>query len=117
MKSTIFLSLESINWIKFALTLFALRAFRNNLAKILFVLIASDPPFKITAFPDLKHKLATSEVTLGLLSYITPITPIGIETLLIFNPFGLLHFSKILSIGSFSLIIFFIELFILSNFF
>ena len=56
--------------------------------------MASEPPFKITAFPDLKHKLATSDVTLGLLSYITPITPIGIDTLLIFNPFGLFHFLK-----------------------
>ena len=65
-----------------------MRAFRNNLAKILLVFIASEPPFKITAFPDLKHKLATSEVTLGLLSYITPITPIGIDTLLILNLLG-----------------------------
>ena len=93
-----------------------MRAFLNNLAKILLVFIASEPPFKIKAFPDLKHKLATSEVTLGLLSYITPITPIGMDTLLIFNPLGLLHFSRVLSIGSFSLIILFIELFILSNF-
>jgi hypothetical protein len=53
---------------KFSLTLFSLRAFLNNLAKILLVFIASEPPFKITAFPDLKHKLATSDVTLGLLS-------------------------------------------------
>jgi hypothetical protein len=45
-------------------------------------------PFRITALPDLKHKLATSDVTLGLLSKITPITPIGIVTLLIFNPLG-----------------------------
>ena len=90
-------------------------AFRNNLAKILLVFIASDPPFKITAFPDLKHKLATSEVTLGLLSYITPITPIGIDTLLIFKPLGLLHFSRVLSTGSFNLVILFIEFFILSN--
>ena len=58
---------------------------------------ASDPPLRITAFPDLKHKLATSEVTLGLLSYITAITPIGIDTLLIINPFGCFHLSKELS--------------------
>ena len=44
------------------------KAFRNNFAKILLVFIASDPPFKITAFPDLKHRAATSDVTLGLLS-------------------------------------------------
>ena len=50
----------------------------NNFANILFVFMASDPPFRITALPDLKHRLATSDVTLGLLSKITPITPIGI---------------------------------------
>ena len=93
-----------------------MRTFLNNLAKILLVFIASDPPFKITAFPDLKHKLATSEVTLGLLSYITPMTPIGIDTLLIFNPLGLLHFARVLSTGSLSLIILLIESFISSNF-
>ena len=53
--------------------------------------------------PDLKHKLETSEVTLGLLSYIAAITPIGIVTLLIFSPFGLFHSLKVISIGSFSL--------------
>ena len=31
-------------------------------------------------FPDLRHRAATSAVTFGLLSYITAITPIGIET-------------------------------------
>ena len=77
--------------------------------------IASEPPFKITAFPDLKHKLATSEVTFGLLSYITPITPIGIDTLLIVNPLDLFHFSRILSIGSFSFMILLIESFISHN--
>ena len=64
--------------------------------------IASDPPFKITALPDLKHRPATSDVTLGLLSKITPITPIGIVTLFIFNPFGLLHFLRVTFTGSFS---------------
>ena len=77
--------------------------------------IASEPPFKITAFPDLKHKLATSEVTFGLLSYITPITPIGIDTLLIVNPLDLFHFSRILSIGYFSFMILLIESFISHN--
>ena len=47
---------------KFSLTLFLFKAFRNNFAKILLVFIASDPPFKITAFPDLKHRAATSDV-------------------------------------------------------
>ena len=40
----------------------------NKFTRILFELYASDPPLKITAFPDLKHKLETSDVTLGLLS-------------------------------------------------
>ena len=66
------------------------------------VFIASDPPFRITALPDLKHRPATSDVTLGLLSKITPITPIGIVTLFIFNPFGLLHFFRVTFAGSFS---------------
>ena len=64
----------------------------------------------MTAFPDLKHNDATSAVTLGLLSYITPITPIGIETFDITKPFGLFHFSKMTFVGSLKLIIFFIEL-------
>ena len=84
---------------------------RNNFTKILFVLEASEPPFKITEFPDLKHNAATSDVTLGLLSYIIPMTPIGIDTLLIFSPLGLLHFSRLLSTGSFKLAISFIEFF------
>ena len=79
--------------------------------------IDSEPPFKITALPDLKHKQATSDVTFGLLSYITPITPIGIDTLLIFKPLGLLHFSRMLSTGSFNLVILFTEFFILFSFF
>ena len=97
-------------------TLFKLKAFLNNVAKILFVFKASEPPLKITAFPDLKHKLETSDVTLGLLSYITPITPIGIDTFLSINPLGLFHFSKILSIGSFKLIIFLMAFFTEFNF-
>ncbi len=64
----------------------------------LFVRIASLPPLKITAFPDLKHKVATSEVTFGLDSYITPITPIGTVYLLIAIPLGLFHFDIILNI-------------------
>ena len=80
------------------------------------VFIASDPPFRITALPDLKHKLATSDVTLGLLSKITPITPIGIVTFLIFSPFGLLHFFKVIFTGSFSFEILLIEFFIFISF-
>ena len=71
LESIIFTSLlcfESINCIKFSSTLFFLSAFLNNLAKALFEFMASEPPFKITTFPDLKQRLATSEVTFGLLS-------------------------------------------------
>ena len=71
----------------------------------------------MTAFPDLKHNDATSAVTLGLLSYITPITPIGIDTFDITKPFGLFHFSKMTFVGSLKLIIFFIELVIAIIFF
>ena len=72
---------------------------------ILLVWNASEPPLKITAFPDLKQRLATSDVTFGLLSYITAIIPIGTVTFFIVSPFGLFHFSRILFVGSFNLII------------
>ena len=49
----------------------------------MFELKASEPPLKIEQLPDFKHNAATSAVTLGLLSYITPITPIGVVTFLI----------------------------------
>ncbi len=68
---------------------------------------ASLPPLNITAFPDLKHKQATSEATLGLLSNTTPIVPIGIETCLIIKLLGLFHLFITLSTGSFNLITFF----------
>ena len=69
------------------------------------------------AFPDLKHKLEVSEVTLGLLSNITPTTPKGIETFFINKLFGLFHFFKITLIGSFKLLTLFIALHILLIFF
>ena len=74
------------------------------MARILLLKYASDPPLKITQFPDLKHKVETSAVTFGLLSYIIPIIPIGIVTLFIFRPFGLFHFFNSISTGSLSLI-------------
>ena len=70
---------------------------------------ASDPPLKIEQFPDFKHNAATSAVTLGLLSYITPITPIGVVTFLIVKLFGLCHFSKTLPTGFLNFAISFIE--------
>ena len=70
---------------------------------------ASDPPLKIEQLPDFKHNAATSAVTLGLLSYITPITPIGVVIFRIVNLFGLLHVSKTLPIGSLNFAISFIE--------
>ena len=78
------------------LILFLCNAKRNKSEKTLLVLIASDPPLSITAFPDLKHSAETSDVTLGLLSYITPMTPKGIVTLEILRPLGLFQLSKIL---------------------
>ena len=80
--------------------LFFLKLSLNKLANNLFELKASDPPLKIEQLPDFKHNAATSAVTLGLLSYITPMTPIGVVTLLIVKLFGLRHVSKILPIGS-----------------
>ncbi len=55
--------------------LFFRRTSLNKFAKNLFELKASDPPLKIEQFPDFKHNAATSAVTLGLLSYITPMKP------------------------------------------
>ena len=46
--------------------------FLNRFAKSLLLLNASEPPLKMTQFPDLKHNVEISEVTFGLLSYITP---------------------------------------------
>ena len=80
---------------------------------------ASDPPLRITQFPDLKHNAETSAVTLGLLSYIIPIIPIGIVTLFILRPFGLFHLLNSTSTGFFILITVLIDLiidFILSEF-
>ena len=107
-KSTTFLFLTFINWIKFSSTLFFCNDFLNKFERIRFEKKASEPPFNITEFPDLKQREAISEVTLGRLSYITPITPIGIEILEIFRPFGLFHFSNIILVGSFNFIILFI---------
>ena len=45
-----------------------------------------------------------------------PITPIGIETFEIINPLGLFHFSRILFVGSLSLIMLLTEL-MMSNIF
>ena len=57
-----------MNWTKFSLTLFFLRAFLNNAEKILFECYASDPTYIITGLPDLKHREAISHVTFGRLS-------------------------------------------------
>ena len=58
----------SINWTKFSSILFFFKDLLKRFDKILFELKASEPPFSITGFPDLKHKHATSDVTFGLLS-------------------------------------------------
>ena len=76
---------------------------------------ASEPPLNITAFPDLKHSADTSDVTLGLLSNITPITPIGIVTLLISSPFGLFHLEVTWLTGSLKEVIVLTESIILFN--
>ena len=89
--------------------LFFLKLSLNNLANNLFELKASDPPLKIEQLPDFKHNAATSAVTLGLLSYITPITPIGVVTFLIVKLFGRHQVSKIFPTGSLNFAISFIE--------
>ena len=86
-----------MNCTKFLSILFISNDFLNKFAKILLLKYASEPPLRITQFPDLKHNVETSAVTLGLLSYIIPITPIGIVTFFILRPFGLIHFSRSVS--------------------
>ena len=66
----------------------------------LLVFDASTPPFNKTALPDLIVKAATSAVTLGLASYIIPITPIGTLILPTFIPLGCCRISSMLPIGS-----------------
>ena len=60
----------------------------------------SVPPLRITAFPDFKHNAPASAVTFGRLSYITPITPNGVEIREMLRPLGLDQLSKFLPIGS-----------------
>ncbi len=54
----------------------------------LLVSAASWPPLSTVALPALAQRANTSNVTLGLASYITPITPNGTDTLRITIPLG-----------------------------
>ena len=54
---------------------------------------ASLPPRSIAEFPDLKLNIATSEVTFGRASYITPNTPIGIVTRFMIKLLGRFHLA------------------------
>ena len=101
-----------MNCTKFLSILFISNDFLNKFAKILLLKYASEPPLRITQLPDLKHNVETSAVTLGLLSYIIPITPIGIVTFFILRPFGLIHSSSFWSIGSLKLAMVLIDLII-----
>ena len=104
-KSTSFLSWFLINWIQFLLNPFFSKDSLNKSVSILFEFNDSDPPLKIAVLPDLKHKEETSQATLGLLSKITPITPIGMETFLIMSPLDLFQEESIFPTGSSNLII------------
>ena len=96
-----FLSEVGINWTACSGKL----AFFNPILKHLEISIddlkQSDPHLRITEFPDLTHNAAASPVTFGLLSYITPIIPIGVVIFFIFNPVGCCHSDKVHPIGSF----------------
>ena len=70
------------------------------MAIVLLELIASLPPLKITVFPDFRQRAAASEVTFGLASKITAITPIGVDTFSILRPLGLSVAERILPTGS-----------------
>ena len=62
--------------------------------------IASLPPLKITALPDLKQSAKASGVTLGLASYIIPTTPRGTRFLPIKSPLGRFFMSSTSPTGS-----------------
>ena len=64
------------------------RPVRSHFAIALLDSMASLPPFKITAFPDLKQRPKASAVTLGRASQIMAMTPKGTLFWPIFNPFG-----------------------------
>ncbi len=63
-------------------------------------LIASLPPLRIIALPAFNASPVLSAVTLGLDSYIIPITPNGTLINPISMPFGLLHIEMTSFIGS-----------------
>ncbi len=64
--------------------------------------IDSDPPLRITAFPAFRQSPEASEVTLGLDSYMIPITPRGILIFPTLRPFGLFHIFTTSPTGSFN---------------
>ena len=64
------------------------------------------PPRRISALPDFNINPLHLAATFGLDSYITPITPNGIDTFSIFNPFGLDHSPKFFPTGSSKMAIF-----------
>ena len=51
---------------QFSGSLFSTNAFLRHFDKTILVLMDSEPPLKITEFPDFKHNTAASIVTLGL---------------------------------------------------
>ena len=62
----------------------------------------SVPPRRIAALPDFKQSPPASAVTLGRLSKIMPITPMGTAIREISMPLGLVHFSSTRPTGSFN---------------
>ena len=54
----------------------------------------------MTALPDFMQSAAASAVTLGLASYMIPITPMGTLSFVILRPFGLVSPLSIIPIGS-----------------
>ena len=57
-------------------------------------------PRSTTADPALKHSAAASTVTLGLASYIMPMTPIGTRTFRMWTPLYMSHSSMTSPTGS-----------------
>ena len=80
----------------------ALSVSRKTLTIAILEFIASLPPLKITALPDLKQSAKASGVTLGLASYIIPTTPSGTRFLPIKSPLGRFFISSTSPTGSLS---------------
>ena len=98
--STSFLSGSSTNCTPSRGTSAASRASQISAASTRLELIASLPPRRSVALPDFRHRAAMSTVTLGLLSYMAPMTPRGTRFFPTISPLGRVCISNTSPTGS-----------------